>query len=90
LPWRRPKEDYGDVARHPGFAGRPVLAYNAPGCGETSCPDLTAISIPFLVKTAQAALDQAGIDRFRSMVDLSDHGAMWERIARFHSHETPD
>jgi pimeloyl-ACP methyl ester carboxylesterase len=46
------KEDYADVALHPAFAGRPILAYDAPGCGESSCQDLTAISIPFLVKTA--------------------------------------
>jgi pimeloyl-ACP methyl ester carboxylesterase len=30
------KEDYADVARHPAFAGHPLLAYDAPGCGETS------------------------------------------------------
>lgn len=58
------KEDYADVACHPAFAGRPFLAYDAPGCGESSCQDLPAISIPFLVKTAQAVLRQARIERF--------------------------
>ena len=58
------KEDYVDIAQHPAFAGRPFLAYDAPGCGETDCEDLTKISIPFLVKTAQAVLQAAGIERF--------------------------
>ena len=38
------KEDYADVALEPAFAGRPFLAYDAPGCGETSCEDLPGIS----------------------------------------------
>ena len=58
------KEDYADVAHEPAFAGRPFLAYDAPGCGETSCEDLPGISIPFLVKTARTVLRQAGIQRF--------------------------
>jgi pimeloyl-ACP methyl ester carboxylesterase len=58
------KEDYLDVLRYPAFAGRPFLAYDAPGCGETVCADLTRISIPFLVETARAVLDKAGVDRF--------------------------
>lgn len=63
------KEDYADVALHPAFAGRPIFAYAAPGCGESECSDLDRISIPFLVKTALAALDEQGIDRF----DLVGH-----------------
>jgi pimeloyl-ACP methyl ester carboxylesterase len=58
------KEDYADVACEPAFSGRPFLAYDAPGCGETFCPDLARISIPFLVKTAQAVLRQTEIQRF--------------------------
>jgi pimeloyl-ACP methyl ester carboxylesterase len=57
------KEDYVDIAYHPAFAGRPFLAYDAPGCGQTSSEDLPKISIPFLVKTAQAVLRCAGIRR---------------------------
>ncbi|WP_423181298.1 alpha/beta fold hydrolase [Arthrobacter sp. NyZ413] len=63
------KEDYADVALHPAFAGRPIFAYDAPGCGESECSDLEKISIPFLVKTALAALAQRGIERF----DLVGH-----------------
>jgi pimeloyl-ACP methyl ester carboxylesterase len=58
------KEDYADVALLAAFDGRPVFAYDAPGCGESVCDDLSAVSVPFLVRTAQAALDAAGIDRF--------------------------
>ncbi len=58
------KDDYVDVAYQPAFAGRPFLAYDAPGCGETYCEDLSKISIPFLVKTAQAVLHHSGIRRF--------------------------
>ncbi|MHC6231918.1 alpha/beta fold hydrolase [Arthrobacter sp. MMS24-T111] len=63
------KEDYADVALHPAFAGRPIFAYDAPGCGESECSDLDRISIPFLVKTALTALAEQGIDRF----DLVGH-----------------
>ncbi|MGW2525103.1 alpha/beta fold hydrolase [Streptomyces sp. NPDC001617] len=58
------KEDYTDFVRQPGMAGRPLLAYDAPGCGETDCADLARISIPFLVRTAQAVLRHAGVERF--------------------------
>ncbi len=58
------KEDYVDIAHQPAFAGRPFLAYDAPGCGETSCEDLSKISIPFLVTTAQTVLQRAGIRHF--------------------------
>lgn len=58
------KEDYADIAISRAFAGRPFLAYDAPGCGETSCGDLRKVDIPFLVETAKAMLAHAGIDRF--------------------------
>ncbi|MNZ82860.1 2-succinyl-6-hydroxy-2,4-cyclohexadiene-1-carboxylate synthase [compost metagenome] len=61
--------------RHAVFAGHPFLAYDAPGCGETSCADLSRISIPFLVQTALAMLEHFGIERFHlvghSMVGLT-------------------
>jgi pimeloyl-ACP methyl ester carboxylesterase len=57
------KEDYADVVQQEAFAGRPVLAYDAPGCGATMCSDLTALSIPFLVSVAERMLDANGIGR---------------------------
>jgi pimeloyl-ACP methyl ester carboxylesterase len=56
------KEDYADFALEPALAGRPFLAYDAPGCGQTWCEDLSKISIPFLVKTAQAVLRKLDIE----------------------------
>jgi pimeloyl-ACP methyl ester carboxylesterase len=58
------KEDYVDIAHQPAFAGRPFLAYDAPGCGETSCADLGSLSIPFLVQNARTVLRELGIERF--------------------------
>lgn len=58
------KEDYADIVRYPAFDGRPILAWDAPGCGESRCDDLTRLSIPFLVDTAEAMLREFGIDRF--------------------------
>jgi pimeloyl-ACP methyl ester carboxylesterase len=58
------KEDYADVIHREEFADLPVLAYDAPGCGETECSDLSAISIPFLVSTALSVLEQTNIGRF--------------------------
>lgn len=63
------KEDYVDLVYHPSFTGRPFLAYDAPGCGATHCSDLSAISIPFLVHTAQAVLSHFSIASFH----LSGH-----------------
>lgn len=58
------KEDYADVVRYAAFNGHGFLAYDAPGCGETDCSDLTRIDIPLLVKTALALLEHFGIQRF--------------------------
>lgn len=58
------KEDYADAALHPAFAGRGLLAYDAPGCGQSTCSDTAKVSIPFLVATAEAMLEHTGIDRF--------------------------
>lgn len=58
------KEDYADFARQEAFAGRGFLAYDAPGCGESHCADLAAVSVPFLVRTAEVVLRRAGIERF--------------------------
>ena len=58
------KEDYADIVRHAAFDDHPFLAYDAPGCGETACADLAIVDIPFLVRTAEAMLERAGIQRF--------------------------
>ncbi|WFU92187.1 alpha/beta hydrolase (plasmid) [Rhizobium sp. CC1099] len=58
------KEDYADFVRQPAFDGHPFLAFDAPGCGETVCSDLSKISMPFLAETALRVADAAGFDQF--------------------------
>ncbi|MEZ1317916.1 alpha/beta hydrolase [Pseudomonas fluorescens] len=58
------KEDYADITLQSAFEGHPFIAYDAPGCGETECGDLSRINIPLLVKTAQALLAHFGIKQF--------------------------
>ncbi|WP_233342880.1 alpha/beta fold hydrolase [Burkholderia cepacia] len=58
------KEDYADIVRYAEFSGHPFIAYDAPGCGETRCADLSKICIPFLVDTALAVLERVGFERF--------------------------
>jgi pimeloyl-ACP methyl ester carboxylesterase len=58
------KEDYVDFIFQKAFEGRPFIAYDAPGCGETICEDLSSISIPFLVDVAESVLDQLGVSQF--------------------------
>ena len=79
------KEDYLDIACQRAFTGHPFLAYDAPGCGETFCENLPGVSIPFLVKTAQALLDHAGIRRFH----LVGH-SMGGLTALMLAHQEPD
>jgi pimeloyl-ACP methyl ester carboxylesterase len=57
------KEDYADVVRRPDLGGRPVLAYDAPGCGATTCSDLSAVSIPFQAAVAADVLRAHDVHR---------------------------
>jgi pimeloyl-ACP methyl ester carboxylesterase len=57
------KEDYADVVFQPELANRPVLAYDAPGCGASQCSYLSALSIPFLVSVATEVLGTQDITR---------------------------
>lgn len=79
------KEDYVDLVHQTAFARRPFLAYDAPGCGETSCDDLSRISIPFLVETADAVLKRTRIQRFH----LIGH-SMGGLTALLLAHQDPD
>ena len=47
------KEDFVDIGRFPQFDDRPVIAFDAPGCGVSECANLSAISIPFLRDTEE-------------------------------------
>ncbi|MFJ3451065.1 alpha/beta fold hydrolase [Pseudomonas sichuanensis] len=58
------KEDYLGLTRQPAFAGRPFLAYDAPGCGQSQCADLGKVSIPLLLGTALQVLEHFDVERF--------------------------
>jgi pimeloyl-ACP methyl ester carboxylesterase len=58
------KEDWFDLAAHPAVASRRFLAWDAPGCGASRTNNPSAVSVPFLVRTAEAVLDWVGADRF--------------------------
>ena len=58
------KEDYADVVCCPQFDDRRIIAFDAPGCGETECSDLSSLSIPFLRQTAERVLRHHGVERF--------------------------
>nr|WP_218177631.1 alpha/beta hydrolase [Pseudomonas gingeri] len=79
------KEDYADIVRHSAFAGHPFVAYDAPGCGESRCADLSKISIHFLLQTALQVLDHFDIERFH----LVGH-SMGGLTALMLAHEVPD
>jgi len=79
------KEDYADIVRHDAFSGHPFVAYDAPGCGETLCDDLSPINIPFLTKTALTVLDAVQFERFH----LVGH-SMGGLTALMLAHQNPD
>lgn len=58
------KEDFTDFLLKKAFANRAFVAYDAPGCGHSTCADPAQLSIPFLVKTAETVLNTLGIDKF--------------------------
>lgn len=58
------KEDYADIVLHPAFDDHPFVAYDAPGCGESQCEDLSKIGIPFLLETALQVLEHFDMPRF--------------------------
>jgi pimeloyl-ACP methyl ester carboxylesterase len=58
------KEDYADIIHQHDLADRPILAYDAPGCGASTCSDLSALSIPLLVSVATEVLDAQRIERY--------------------------
>lgn len=58
------KEDFADLMIHPDFRYRTLLAYDAPGFGETECHDLRELSIPFLRKVAGQVIDRHGWRHF--------------------------
>ena len=58
------KEDYADVVHQEDLSRYPVLAYDAPGCGASTCSDLAAVSVPFLVSVAAELLRAQQMSRY--------------------------
>ncbi|CEI60097.1 hypothetical protein FVEN_g8114 [Fusarium venenatum] len=58
------KEDYVDIVLNPLFVGRPFLAYDAPGSGESTISDPSKLSMPLLVSIAEKVLDHFKITRY--------------------------
>lgn len=58
------KEDYADIMFWPAFDGHAVLAYDAPGFGQSRTAEPSALSIPFLVETAKTMLANFNIKKF--------------------------
>ncbi len=58
------KEDFADIGRFPQFDDRPVIAFDAPGCGVSECANLSAISIPFLRAAAERVIVHYGVSKF--------------------------
>ncbi|GAB1193233.1 hypothetical protein APSETT444_002436 [Aspergillus pseudonomiae] len=79
------KEEFNDFAYLPHLNEYGLLLYDAPGCGETTCSDLSKVNIPFLVKTAKALLDHYGVTKFH----LSGH-SMGGLTALLLASEIPD
>src|SRR5688500_18649981 len=50
------KEDYTHVRFIPELDGRPILAFDAPGCGESECDALGRVSIPMYQFSAEAVI----------------------------------
>jgi len=57
------KEDYTDLALHPAFAGRDLVFWDAPGCGQSICDKPDLVSIPLLVDVVDQALSKMQIQR---------------------------
>ncbi|KAI9168084.1 alpha/beta-hydrolase [Paramyrothecium foliicola] len=58
------KEDLADIVINPAFRKYGYIAYDAPGCGQTSSQSLSATDMPFLVATAEAVLSHFNIKQF--------------------------
>lgn len=58
------KEDYADLSLHPAFADRALIFWDAPGCGASTLSDPSALSVPFLVDVAHAAVEALNLESF--------------------------
>ncbi|KAJ6164921.1 hypothetical protein N7470_003593 [Penicillium chermesinum] len=57
------KEDLADFFLHPTLEKYGFIAYDAPGCGNSTTDDLSAIDMPFLLATVEEFLAHFGISQ---------------------------
>lgn len=62
------------------FGDQAIIAYDAPDCGRSTCADSSRLSIPFLIKTAEAVLDILGVKAFH-LVGYSTGGFLALELA---------
>lgn len=58
------KEDYADAALHACFEDRTILALDAPGCGESGCADLPALSLSMICDVLKSMVRQLDLPPF--------------------------
>ncbi|KAJ5736957.1 alpha/beta-hydrolase [Penicillium malachiteum] len=58
------KEDLADLPLHKSLQNYSFIAYDAPGCGQSTSSDLSTTDIPFLVATSEAILSHFKINEF--------------------------
>lgn len=57
------KEDYADLALHPAFEDRLLVAFDMPGFGDSECSVPAVLTIPFLREVASRIITQGGWKR---------------------------
>ncbi|KAL6365476.1 hypothetical protein LRP88_01470 [Fusarium phalaenopsidis] len=77
------KEDYVDISLEKQFAGRPFIAYDTPGSGESTMSDLSQLSMPLLVTIAESVLAHFGVGQFH-LVGHSMGGLVSTLLAKKH------
>ena len=77
------KEDYLDIALVKALSGVSFILYDAPGSGQSTCQDLTKISIPFLVTLAEEIIKHYGIKKFH-LIGHSMGGLTALKLAQKH------
>ncbi|KAJ6021059.1 alpha/beta-hydrolase [Penicillium herquei] len=58
------KEDLADLPLHKSLQNYSLIAYDAPGCGQSTSGDASSTDIPFLVATSEAILSHFDIKKF--------------------------
>ncbi|KAM0433335.1 hypothetical protein ACHAPT_004211 [Fusarium lateritium] len=77
------KEDYVDMSLDKQFSGRPFIAYDTPGSGESTMSDLSRLSMPLLVSIAESVLAHFNVSQFH-LVGHSMGGLVSVLLAKRH------